>query len=302
MSSDEGFQDSYFDDPSSDLGTGPQKSRFVLLIGILISTFVFGTTLATNVNLGSNGPLEFGQGVQILAACSGSTPITVTPTRAFINRAGAGDYFISGFTVTNVPQSCANKDFQIKTYDSTTALALPLFPDRRTNVIVNYNGTDFVGKGSTSCNYTVTTISNSAFIVSIANAVETSTIFSKLTLESAEDFSENIILNSDTSIALSSCTSLNLDPNQAPTITGLSLSTISLSSNDVLIITGVGFTNSPVTVKFWRNRAISVTSGDGTTLAIPVAAIAAAGATTGRVVVTTPNGQAVSPTTLTILP
>ncbi len=103
-------------------------------------------------------------------------------------------------------------------------------------------------------------------------------------------------------IALTGQTSVTLDPYQAPTISGLSATTISLSAGGSLTITGAGFTTSPITVKFWRNKEITVTSTNGTTLVIPFSAIAAAGATTGRIIVTTPNGQAVSVDTLTINP
>lgn len=103
-------------------------------------------------------------------------------------------------------------------------------------------------------------------------------------------------------IALSGQTSVTLDPFQAPTISSLSATTISLSSGGSLTITGAGFTTSPITVKFWRNKEVSVTSTNGTTLIIPFSAIGASGATTGRIIVTTPNGQAVSVDTLTINP
>jgi hypothetical protein len=55
-------------------------------------------------------------------------------------------------------------------------------------------------------------------------------------------------------------------------------------------------------VKFWRNKEVSVTSTNGTTLIIPFSAIAATGATSGRILITTPSGQAVSVDTLTINP
>lgn len=103
-------------------------------------------------------------------------------------------------------------------------------------------------------------------------------------------------------IALTGQTSVTLDPYQAPTISSLSATTISLSAGGSITITGAGFTTSPITVKFWRNKEVTVTSTNGTTLVIPFSAIAAAGATTGRIIVTTPNGQAVSVDTLTINP
>jgi hypothetical protein len=109
-------------------------------------------------------------------------------------------------------------------------------------------------------------------------------------------------VGSGPNIALNGATTVTLDPNQAPTISGLSATTISLSSGGSLTITGAGFTTSPITVKFWRNKEVTVTSTNGTTLVIPFTAISAVGGTTGRIIVTTPNGQAASVDTLIINP
>lgn len=103
-------------------------------------------------------------------------------------------------------------------------------------------------------------------------------------------------------IGISGATPIYLDPNQAPTITALSATSISLAAGGTFTITGAGFTTSPITVKFWRNKEIIATSSNGTTLLIPVSSISSAGATTGRITVITPSGQAVSVETLTINP
>ncbi len=101
-------------------------------------------------------------------------------------------------------------------------------------------------------------------------------------------------------IALTGATSVTLDSNVAPTITGLSTYT-GMAGSTQLIIYGAGFdhTNpSAITVKFWRNQIASsftVSAGNNQiTVTIP------AGATTGKVTVTTPNGQAVSELPITI--
>jgi hypothetical protein len=101
-------------------------------------------------------------------------------------------------------------------------------------------------------------------------------------------------------IALSGATSVTLDSNVAPTITGLSTYT-GMAGSTQLIIYGAGFDHlnlSAITVKFWRNQIASSFTVNATdnqiTVTIP------AGATTGKVTVTTPNGQAVSELPITI--
>ena len=67
----------------------PQKRKkpIGLLIGIgaLIGVIALGSTLAANINLNTGHPVEFGQGVAQTVACSGTTPITLTPQSTFIN-------------------------------------------------------------------------------------------------------------------------------------------------------------------------------------------------------------------------
>lgn len=101
-------------------------------------------------------------------------------------------------------------------------------------------------------------------------------------------------------IALSGATSVTLDPNVAPTISSLSTYTAQAGVTS-LVITGGGFDSSNlagITVKFWRNVIASgfTVNAQNTQITVTVPA----GATTGKVIVTTPNGQAVSEYTLTI--
>jgi hypothetical protein len=102
-------------------------------------------------------------------------------------------------------------------------------------------------------------------------------------------------------IALSGKTSIDTTTVQPPSITGLSTLTLSLGAGGTFTITGTGF-SGPISVKFWRNKVISATSGNGTTINIPVSSIASSGATSGRISVITDAGQAVSIDSLTITP
>lgn len=166
------------------------------------------------------------------------------------------------------------------------------------------------GSTATGCSITNDVLTMTSTIQSYCNVLITkaqSRNYKSETL-TAQIYFYLLVINQPTgtgsgpTIALSGQTSVTLDPFQAPTITGLSATSISLSAGGSLTITGAGFTTSPITVKFWRNKEVTVTSTNGTTLVIPFSAIGASGATTGRIIVTTPNGQAVSVDTLTINP
>ena len=100
-------------------------------------------------------------------------------------------------------------------------------------------------------------------------------------------------------IALSGETSVQLEASTAPTISGLSAASGAVGST--ITITGAGFffaNPSNLSIKFWRNvSAITYTIVSDTSITVTVPA----GATTGRIVVTTPDGQAAS-STFTVTP
>lgn len=108
-------------------------------------------------------------------------------------------------------------------------------------------------------------------------------------------------VGSGSTIGLNGATSLETSAVLPPSITSLSTTTISLSGGGSLTITGTGFTGS-ITVKFWRNKTISKSSGDTFTISVSAAELQTIGATTGRISVITAAGQAVSVDSLTITP
>ena len=63
---------------------GKKPFKLILGIGALVAVIGLGSTLAANININS-GPIEFGQGVAQTTACSGDTPIYVTPQPTFYN-------------------------------------------------------------------------------------------------------------------------------------------------------------------------------------------------------------------------
>jgi hypothetical protein len=108
-------------------------------------------------------------------------------------------------------------------------------------------------------------------------------------------------VGSGSTIGLNGVTSFETSTVAPPSITGLSALTISKSAGGTFTITGTGFTGS-ISVKFWRNKVIVTTSGNGTSIDIPVVDISSVGATSGRIAVITSAGEAVSVDSLTITP
>lgn len=108
-------------------------------------------------------------------------------------------------------------------------------------------------------------------------------------------------VGSGATIGLNGVTSFDTSTVQAPSITGLSTTSISLTGGGTLTITGTGF-GGTITVKFWRNKTIDKISGDSTTISVSAAELASIGATSGRIAVITTNGEGVSVQSLTITP
>jgi len=108
-------------------------------------------------------------------------------------------------------------------------------------------------------------------------------------------------VGSGSTIGLNGVTAVETSTVLPPSITRLSTLTISLGAGGTFTITGTGFTGS-IEVKFWRNKVIATSSGNGTSIDIPVSSIASAGATSGRISIITSAGQAVSVDSLTITP
>jgi hypothetical protein len=185
---------------------------------------------------------------------------------------------------------------------------------------IPYKAIAYGGSGTGAMSYTVSPGTASGCSIIVDTVTTTSEGSCLLTATRAQDqnyetkttsafiyFLDWRLLNSPapaqgtgSTIALTGVTSVTLDANVAPTITGLS-TYAGMAGSTQLIIYGAGFdhTNpSAITVKFWRNQiasSITVSAGNNQiTVTIP------AGATTGKVTVTTPNGQAVSELPITI--
>ena len=113
----------------------PQKSatkknnlKSIAGLATVAAVAVLGSTLAANISLGSGSGIEFGQGVQTATACDSS--VNVTPTSRFINAAGAGTFYLSTISLSNVDlrstTQCAGKTFTLNAYDDTSATPLQI--------------------------------------------------------------------------------------------------------------------------------------------------------------------------------
>jgi hypothetical protein len=188
-----------------------KNSRTLLTVVLLMigSTFFLKGTLAANISLGSAN-FEFGQGVQVLTACSGTTPLTVTPIASFVNQSGAGSFYFNSFKISNIPAECAGKSFTLNAYESETALALPTFDTTTQDAVIYNDSGNFVSaSGST---VSVITHSTSSFTATFASPAALASRVAKITLQSAKGtppYDYN-------SVAFTTSTYLTLSPGISP--------------------------------------------------------------------------------------
>ena len=158
-------------------------TKFVLLSLLGVGAFL-STTLAANISIGTGGTLEFGQGVQVTAACSGSTPLTIQPAATFVNESGGGAYYFQGYKVSNIPNSCQGVDFAINAYSETSSAMLPLFNNNAgTSMVYNNGGTSELN-GQVIAGQTITTHSASSFTVVFSTPVALSKNVARITIQS----------------------------------------------------------------------------------------------------------------------
>jgi len=150
---------------------------------------VLGSTLAANISLGSSSGIEFGQGVQTATACDSS--ITVTPSSRFINAAGAGTFFMSTISLTNIDltsDKCLGKVFTLNAYDDSSSTPLNLATNTVTSQLIslatfsNSTSTTFVGTQGVSVSGT--TGSGGSITLGFGTPAATSGAVFKITLQS----------------------------------------------------------------------------------------------------------------------
>jgi len=109
--------------------SGEKKTLSIILgIGALVGVIAIGSTLAASINLNSNNPVEFGQGVTQTTACDDE--VTITPYSTFVNDYENAEFRLTSFSVTGISDSCFGKVFIIKAYSNSDDSPLDLyFPD-----------------------------------------------------------------------------------------------------------------------------------------------------------------------------
>ena len=177
------FKKDIFDFESSKRKSAKKPLRPALFIGVLVAVIAVGTTFAATINLNSGSNIEFGQGLQQVVACSGNTPLTITPsTTGFVNTTGGGSYPFNSVTVSNIPSSCQGADFTIKAYGNSSSTPLALFNSTSTAAVVYDNaGTFQAGTGGTGMSVSS---GSGTFTITFASPVATSDAVYKLTIQS----------------------------------------------------------------------------------------------------------------------
>jgi hypothetical protein len=162
---------------------GPRNVAILTSIVVALTMILFRTTLASNISINTSGTVEFGQGVAIAAACSGSTNLTILPSETFTNGSGTvGNFYFNGYTVSNIPASCSGSDFIISAYDSVTASPLPLYNTSTSSTTIwDNSGTYTFPTSQTGAS--ITTNSTSSFTVTFSTPVTLASSISKFTLD-----------------------------------------------------------------------------------------------------------------------
>jgi hypothetical protein len=148
----------YSDDPQLEPSERKPFLASILKVGALSVAAVLGTTFAANININSGGNGEFGQGVSIATACSGSESISIKPSSAFDST--QSKFKINKFVLANIPANCLDKDFLISIYSDVSVISLDTGVDtarvvykgaQTTQVYSGLSGTNTFGASLCTC-------------------------------------------------------------------------------------------------------------------------------------------------------
>ena len=171
--------------------SAPKKSNLKSLAGLatVAAVAVLGSTLAANISLGSGSTLEFGQGVQVTAACDNS--ITISPKVSFSNTSGGGVFYLSTVSFSNVDAvACASKTLSLNAYGDTLATPLQLATVGGSTALTTatigiLNGSNpTVSAGTVVASVTGNSTTTEAFDLGFSTPTSTSGAVYKLTLQS----------------------------------------------------------------------------------------------------------------------
>ena len=178
-----------------------KKSNLKSLAGLatVAAVAVLGSTLAANISLGTGSSLEFGQGVQVTAACDSA--ITLSPKVTFVNNATNPQFYFStisfsdvdgrasGSSVSGGGTGCATRTFTLNAYGDSSATPVS-FATVNTSLVssatIGITGsTPTAAAGFTISNTANLNAANSSFDLGITTPAATSGAIYKLTLQSS---------------------------------------------------------------------------------------------------------------------
>jgi hypothetical protein len=176
--------DYYHDDPVAPVVKRRNFGAFGSSVIFIVAGLFLSNTYAANISLSSGAGVEFGQGISMTTACSGSQALTVTPYSSFINSSGAGSFYFNSVKVSGIPTSCYGVDFTINAYGETSTSPLAIFNTNATNAIAsNVSGTFQLATGSTSGASIAS--GSGTFTITFTNPVATAGSVSRLTIQSS---------------------------------------------------------------------------------------------------------------------
>ena len=178
-----------------------KKSNLKSLAGLatVAAVAVLGSTLAANISLGTGSSLEFGQGVQVTAACDSA--ITLSPKVTFVNSASNPQFMFSTVSFSDVDgraigsaasgggTGCATRTLTLNAYGDTLATPVAFATASGTGIsaaTIGINGsTPTTSAGFTISNTANLNAANSSFDLGITTPNATSGAIYKLTLQSS---------------------------------------------------------------------------------------------------------------------
>ena len=179
----ESFSDRYFDDPVEPKTNQKSLSTRLFSISVVGIFLLVGSTLASNINLGSGQSVEFGQGVAITAACDDQ--IVLTPIVSFVNSPGGGSFYFSSFRLSEIDLvACNGVSFSLKAYGNESATPLTLFSTNTSAVVVD-SATVFSVEDSQSGLTLSDTGTAGAFTATFTSPVALASDVYKITIETS---------------------------------------------------------------------------------------------------------------------
>jgi hypothetical protein len=171
--------DYYFDDPTDEGASRPVKSRksfYGFILTFVAAGLFINSTLAGNISLGSNGNVEFGQGVLATTSCDGS--FTIKPASTYSN--SAGNFQVTAIEVKDLDSSsngCAGRALTINFYGDTSTVSLG-------SIIIADNGSNYSSASGTITSSGYGTSATTLTLTLTTPAIVSTSIF-KFTVESA---------------------------------------------------------------------------------------------------------------------